>query len=199
MLHYIKGTLVEKSPVHAVLDCNGVAYVLQISLHTYGRIPEQPVCRLFTHFHVNGNDFSLVLYGFYEEEEREIFRRLISVSGVGPNTARMVLSSLNPDGVRQAIGTKDVATLKRIKGIGEKTAERIIVDLHDKMSKWAGETGSIEKIPVAHNLLRSEALAALASLGLEKTKTEKMLDKLLVQEGQNVSLEDLIRKALKQL
>lgn len=198
MLHYLKGRLVEKSPVHAVIDCNGVAYLLQISLHTYGRIPDAETCRLFTHFHVNGNDFSLILYGFADEMERDIFRKLISVSGVGPNTARMVLSSLSPDGVRQAIGMKDAGTLKRIKGIGEKTAERIIVDLHDKIAK-AGDVASLEIIPVAHNLVKSEALAALASLGLEKTKTEKLLDKLLVQMGPDVSLEELIRQVLKQL
>jgi Holliday junction DNA helicase RuvA len=198
MLHYLKGRLVEKSPVHAVIDCNGVAYSLQISLHTYGRIPEVEICRLFTHFHVNGNDFSLVLYGFYEEQERDIFRKLISVSGVGPNTARMVLSSMSPDGVRQAIGAKDVASLKRIKGIGEKTAERIIVDLHDKILQVAVGASS-EKSSVPYNLVRSEALAALASLGLEKAKTEKLLDKLMVQLGHDVELEELIRQALKQL
>lgn len=196
MIHYLRGKLVEKSPVHAVIDCGGIAYFLNISLYTFGKLPETPECTLYTHFHVNGNDFSLVMYGFCDENERDIFRKLISVSGVGPNTARMVLSSLSVDEVRSVIASKDVASLKRIKGIGEKTAERICIDLHDKVFK-VGEA-SLEKVLVVHNTIKMEALAALSSLGLDKTKTEKLLDRLM-QGNKDLSLEELIKQVLKQL
>jgi Holliday junction DNA helicase RuvA len=196
MIHYIKGKLIEKSPVHAIIDSGGIAYFLNISLNTFSKIPDHPDCTLYAHFHVNGNDFSFVLYGFHDEVERDIFRKLISVSGVGPNTARMILSGMTVDEIRHVIATKDVGSLKRIKGIGEKTAERMIVDLHDKIYK-AGEA-TLEKITVAHNTTKMEALAALSSLGLDKTKTEKLLDRLL-QGQKDLSLEELIKQVLKQL
>ena len=196
MLHYIKGKLVEKSPVHAVIDCGGVAYFFNISLGTYGKMPDQENMTLYTHFSINGNDFSLNLFGFYDEDERDVFRKLISVSGVGPNTARMVLSGMSTDEVKQMILMRDAAGFKRIKGIGEKTAERIIVDLHDKISR-IGDL-SVEKISTPHNTHRQEALAALSSLGLEKTKTEKMLEKIMLTQP-GIALEDMIKQVLKQL
>lgn len=196
MLHYLRGKLVEKSPVHAVVECNGVAYFLNITLHTFGLLPEQAEAKLYTHMHVNGNDYSFIVYGFISEEERDIFRKLISVSGVGPNTARMVLSSLSVSEVKQVIVSKDVASLRRIKGIGEKTAERMIVDLHDKIAK--GSEISFEKVAIVHNTIKVEALAALSSLGLEKTKTEKLLDKIMTQNA-SLSLEELIKQVLKQI
>jgi Holliday junction DNA helicase RuvA len=196
MIHYIKGKLIEKSPVHAVVDSNGVAYHLNISLNTFSKLPEGPEALLYVHFHVNGNDFSFVLYGFYDETERDIFRKLISVSGVGPNTARMILSGMTVDELKQVIANRDVGSLKRIKGIGEKTAERMVVDLHDKIYKQ-GEA-FLEKISLGHNTVKQEALAALSSLGLDKTKTEKLLDKLL-QGQKDLSLEELIKQVLKQL
>lgn len=196
MLHYLKGKLVEKSPTHAVIDCNGIAYFLHISLGTYGKIPDREDLRLFTHFTINSNDFSLNLFGFYDEAERDMFRKLISVSGVGPNTARMVLSGMSTEEVKQMIVVRDVLGFKRIKGIGEKTAERIIVDLHDKVAK--GGDVLTEKISQPHNMVRQEALAALSSLGLERNKTEKLMDKImLVHPG--IALEDLIKQVLKQL
>ncbi|MEZ4800478.1 MAG: Holliday junction branch migration protein RuvA [Flavobacteriales bacterium] len=196
MIHYIKGKLIEKSPVHAIIDSGGMAYFINISLNTFSKIPDHPECQLFTHFHVNGNDFSFILYGFADESERDIFRKLISVSGVGPNTARMILSGMTVDEIKHVIATKDVGSLKRIKGIGEKTAERMIVDLHDKIYRQ-GEA-VLEKISVAHNTTKIEALAALSSLGLDKTKTEKLLDKIL-QGNKDLSLEELIKQVLKQL
>lgn len=196
MLHYLRGKLVEKSPVHAVVECNGVAYFLNITLHTFGLLSDMTEVKLYTHMHVNGNDYSFVVYGFISEEERDIFRKLISVSGVGPNTARMVLSSLNVNEVKQVIVSKDVASLRRIKGIGEKTAERMIVDLHDKIAK--GTEISFEKVAIVHNTIKVEALAALSSLGLEKTKTEKLLDKIMTQNA-SLSLEELIKQVLKQI
>jgi holliday junction DNA helicase RuvA len=196
MLHYIKGQLIEKSPVHAVVESGGIAYAMQISLNTFSRLPDQGDVRLFTQLHINGNDFSMIVYGFHSEEERDVFRKLISVSGVGPNTARMVLSSLNVSEIKQVIAVKDVASLRRIKGIGEKTAERIIVDLHDKIGKDAD--GTLEKVPVLHNTKKFEALAALSSLGLDRTKTEKLLDRIILQ-NENHSLEEVIKAVLKQI
>lgn len=196
MLHYIKGKLIEKSPVHAVLECGGIAYLLQVSLNTFGSLPDGGDCTLYTHLHINGNDFSLVVYGFASDEERDLFRKLISVSGVGPNTARMVLSSLSVNEIKQVIAIRDVGALRRIKGIGEKTAERIIVDLHDKIHR--GAPVPAEKIATPHNTKRSEALAALSSLGLDKTKTEKMLDRVMLQ-GDALTLEELIKSVLKQI
>lgn len=196
MIHAIRGKLIEKSPVHAVLETGGLSYYLNISLGTYAKLGENQEITLYTHLNINGNDFSLTMYGFADESEREIFRKLISVSGVGPNTARMVLSGLSTEEVRQMILMRDVAGFKRIKGIGEKTAERIIVDLHDKIAK----SGEIipEKIAVPHNILRQEALAALTLLGLDRTKTEKLLDKIMVMQP-GIALEDLIKQVLKQL
>lgn len=196
MLHYLRGRLIEKSPVHAVVDVGGVAYYMQISLNTFGKLPSSEEVKLYTHFSINSNDFSLNLFGFADENEREVFRKLISVSGIGPNTARMVLSGSSTEEVKQMILMRDVAGFKRIKGIGEKTAERIIVDLHDKIAKTAD--GSFEKISFSHNNHKQEALAALTSLGLEKTKTEKIVDKIALQQP-GITLEDLIKQVLKQL
>lgn len=196
MLHYLKGKLIEKSPTHAVIDCNGVAYFLHISLGTYGKIPDREDIKLFTHFTVNNNDFSLNLFGFYDEEERDIFRKLITVSGVGPNTARMVLSGMSTQEVVAMIVSRDIAGFKRVKGIGPKTAERIIVDLHDKIAK--GSPLISEKVSQPHNIIRQEALAALTSLGLDRNKTEKLMDKIMVVHPE-IALEDLIKQVLKQL
>jgi Holliday junction DNA helicase RuvA len=196
MLHYVRGRLIEKSPVHAVIDTGGIAYYLNISLSTYGKIADKQEVTLYTHFSINSNDFSINLFGFSDEEEKDVFKKLISVSGVGPNTARMVLSGLSTGEVKQMILMRDVAGFKRIKGIGEKTAERIIVDLHDKISK--GQEIPIEKSGISNNILRQEALAALTLLGLEKTKTEKLLDKIMVLQP-GIALEDLIKQVLKQL
>lgn len=196
MLHALIGELVEKSPVNAVLNCNGVCYDLNISLATYSHLPNAGKSQLYTYLHVNGNDFSLVLYGFATTQEKELFKQLISVSGVGPNTARMVLSSLSVSELIQVIASKDVASLKRIKGIGEKTAERILIDLHNKVTKIGDVT--IEKIGAVHNTLKQDALVALSQLGLDKTKTEKMLDRLMLS-GQELPLEELIKQVLKQI
>jgi Holliday junction DNA helicase RuvA len=197
MLHSIRGKILEKSPVHAVVEVNGVGYLVQIPLSTFSQLPDGGEVTLYTHMHINGNDFSLVLYGFSNSEDREIFKKLISVSGVGPNTARMVLSSLSADELRAIIINKDVSGLKRIKGIGEKTAERMIIDLHDKMGKVEGVLLS-EKSGIAYNIQRQDALLALSSLGLDKSKAEKNLDKVM-KEHPNGSLEEWIKWVLKQI
>jgi Holliday junction DNA helicase RuvA len=197
MVTSIRGKLLEKSPVHAVVDVNGMGYLIQIPLSTYSQLPDGGEITLFTHMHINGNDFSLVMYGFSNPEDREVFKKLISVSGVGPNTARVVLSSLTADELRAIIVQKDVASLKRIKGIGEKTAERMIVDLHDKMGKLDNMT-TTEKSGIAYNIQKHDALLALSSLGLDKTKAEKTLDKVM-KEWPNAGLEEWIKWVLKQI
>jgi len=197
MVTSIRGKLLEKSPVHAVIDVNGMGYLIQIPLSTYSQLPDGGEVTLFTHMHVNGNDFSLVMYGFSNAEDREVFKKLISVSGVGPNTARVVLSSLTADELRNIIVQKDVASLKRIKGIGEKTAERMIVDLHDKMGKLENMS-TTEKSGIAYNIQKHDALLALSSLGLDKTKAEKTLDKVM-KEWPNAGLEEWIKWVLKQI
>ena len=197
MVTSIRGKLLEKSPVHAVVDVNGMGYLIQIPLSTFSQLPDGGEVTLFTHMHVNGNDFSLVMYGFSNPEDREVFKKLISVSGVGPNTARVVLSSLTADELRTIIVQKDVASLKRIKGIGEKTAERMIVDLHDKMGKLENMT-TTEKSGIAYNIQKHDALLALSSLGLDKTKAEKTLDKVM-KEWPNAGLEEWIKWVLKQI
>jgi Holliday junction DNA helicase RuvA len=197
MVTSIRGKLLEKSPVHAVVDVNGMGYLIQIPLSTYSQLPDGGEVTLFTHMHINGNDFSLVMYGFSNPEDREVFKKLISVSGVGPNTARVVLSSLTADELRTIIVQKDVASLKRIKGIGEKTAERMIVDLHDKMGKLENMS-NIEKSGIAYNIQKHDALLALSSLGLDKTKAEKTLDKVM-KEWPNAGLEEWIKWVLKQI
>jgi len=196
MIHYVRGKLIEKSPVHAVVDCNGMAYYLHISLGTFGKLGDSENVTMYTHFSINSNDFSTHLYGFADDAERDVFRKLISVSGVGPNTARMVLSGLSTEEVKQMIMMRDVAGFKRIKGIGEKTAERIIIDLHDKVAK-SGEILT-EKVGIPHNIQKQEALAALTLLGLDRTKTEKLIDKIVVMQP-GIALEDLIKQVLKQL
>lgn len=184
----------EKSPVHAVIECSGVGYFVNISLHTFSLLPDDESCKLFIHEVIREDSRSLV--GFAEEDEREVYRKLISVSGVGASTARVIMSSMSPDEVKHVIVSGDVNTMKSVKGIGAKTAQRIIVDLQDKIA--AGD-GNIEKVELSNNTLKSEALSALTLLGFDKTKADKTLDKILKQEGDNIAVEQLIKLALKQL
>ncbi len=195
MINHLSGKLIEKSPTHAIVECNGVGYKLHISVHTFSSLPDKENCKIFTHLAIREDAHTL--YGFYSEEERTVFRKLISVSGVGANTGRMIMSSLSPDEVKHAILNGDSATIKRVKGIGAKTAQRIIIDLQDKIGKI--DSGDFEKIQVASNTVKTEALSALFTLGFDKTKANKTLDKILMQEGNNIAVEELIKLALKQL
>jgi holliday junction DNA helicase RuvA len=192
MYDFIRGKLVEKNPAYAVLEANGVGYLLNISLHTYSLIQDDEHCLLYAHLAVKED--AMVLFGFFEKEERELFRLLITVSGVGTNTARMILSSLNPDEVSQAIIREDSALLQRIKGIGLKTAQRIIIDLKDKLYK---ELIPREKLGLQHNTKKEEALSGLLILGFQKMMAEKALNKVIEVEGPALSVEQLIRNALK--
>jgi len=194
MIHHIEGKLVEKTPTYAVIDCGGVGYQLNISLNTFSKLPDQEHCRLYAHLAIRED--AHVLYGFADKEERELFLELISVSGVGPGTARMILSSMAPAEVRQAIHTGDVSALKAVKGIGEKSAQRIIVDLKGKLGKE-------QQLPAnffpGDNKVRTEALTALVMLGFARNMAEKAIDKVLKAEGNVVSVEHLIKLALKNL
>lgn len=203
MFAYIHGKLVEKHPAYAVIEASGVGYHLHISLNTYILLGENEQCKLFTHFVVRED--AQLLYGFATEEERDLFRLLISVSGVGPNTARLLLSSMKTPELRNAISSEDVSVLKSIKGIGEKSAQRIIVDLKDKLDKV--ETVP-EKVGSPHNTIRLEALSGLITLGFQKKPAEKAIDHVLKSEleaGENkpadkeITVEFLIREALKVL
>ncbi|WP_109301483.1 Holliday junction branch migration protein RuvA [Aquimarina sp. AU474] len=193
MITHIKGRLVEKNPTDVVIECNGVGYLLHISLHTFSLIPEGEVLQLFTHLQVKED--SHTLFGFAEKSEREIFRLLISVSGIGASTARTMLSSLHPDQIKEAIASNDVATIQSIKGIGAKTAQRVIIDLKDKILK----VYNIDEVSVLQsNTNKDEALSALETLGFNRKLAEKAVDKVL-KNTPNETVENIIKQALKNL
>jgi Holliday junction DNA helicase RuvA len=195
MYNHFEGKISVKTPTYAVIDCAGVGYLLNISLHTFGKIPDSGNCRLLAHLAVRED--AMVLYGFADDEERELFRQLISVSGVGAGTARMILSSMTPAEIVSAIHSGNVADLRAIKGIGEKSAQRIIIDLKGKFGK--DQTINSLQFSVADNKLRDEALSALVALGFARNMAEKAIDKSLKSEGNVVSVEHLIKLALKNL
>ena len=192
MYEFIEGHLVERNPAYAVVDVQGIGYLLNISVHTYSKLREGGRCKLYAHLVVRED--ALTLFGFADLEERELFRQLISVSGVGVNTARIILSSLSPQEVCQAIAVGDAPLLQRIKGIGGKTAQRIIVDLKDKVSK---ELLPQEKLGFLHNTKKEEALSGLIILGFPKMLADKALTKIIEKEGTGLTVEELIKNALK--
>lgn len=189
MYEYFNGQIIEKSPTHVVMECNGVGYFINVSLNTSSAI-EGSKCLLYTHFVVRED--AQLLYGFATTEEREVFRKLISVSGVGVNTARTILSTLNTEEVKHAIISGDVAAFKSVKGIGAKTAQRILVDLKDKIGAPSAE---LELLTVSNNTVKEEALIALEVLGFAKKPTEKVVDRL-VKQSPDITVEELIKQAL---
>lgn len=194
MYEYINGEIALLTPTFAVVDVHGIGYNILISLQTYSKLPETGKAKLFIH-QVVREDANL-LYGFYEESERQTFRLLINVNGIGPSTALMMLSSLSAEEVREAILKEDINTLKSVKGIGLKTAQRIIVDLRDKVTTSGASTELFSKM--SDNKQKEEALSALIALGFAKSPAEKTLDKLLKQTG-DYTIEELIKAALKQM
>jgi Holliday junction DNA helicase RuvA len=192
MYSYIEGKLVEKNLTNVVIESNGIGYLINISLHTYSLLGDEEKCKLYTHFIVRED--AQLLYGFADEEERKLFRHLISVSGVGANTARLILSSLSPNELYETIISNNVPVLQSIKGIGSKTAQRIIVDLRDKLEKEGIPT---EKLGIQHNTKKDEALSGLIILGFNKNTAEKALNRILQTENKDLSVEQLIKSALK--
>ena len=193
MYSFISGTVVEKNPTYVVLDNQGIGYFINISLNTFTAIGEQQHVKLFVHLAIREDAHTL--YGFYTEAERELFLQLITVSGVGCNTARLILSSMTVNEAIDAIATNNIRMIQGVKGIGAKTAQRIVVDLHDKVGKL--ETGGKISL-IGNNTLKDEALSALMVLGFNKMSIEKVLDKLLKQM-ENPSVEDLIKESLRML
>ncbi len=193
MITHIKGKLIEKNPSFVIIDCNGVGYLLRISLQTFSKLSNDEQCMLFSHLAIKED--SQTLYGFFDKNERELFRQLISVSGVGPNTAQMILSSLTPQEIQQSILTENVIVLKGVKGIGGKTAQRIILDLKDKIAKIGITTNSSSNL---YNTIREEALSALTMLGFSKSSMEKFVDDVL-QDDCNIEVEELVKQVLKKI
>ena len=190
MISHIDGRLVEKTPTYVVIDCNGVGYKLHISLQTYTAIQTEN-CKLLTHLSVKED--SHTLYGFYNSDERELFRHLISVSGVGPSTARMILSTYSAEEIVHYIISANVGAIQNVKGIGGKTAQRIIIDLKDKVGK--GKESS-DLLFTQDNTIKEEALSALLALGFTKKAAEKKIEQVFKNHSGEITVEDLVRKSL---
>ncbi len=193
MITHIHGKLVEKNPNNVIIECSGLGYILPISLQTFSNIPDRENIKLYTHLTIRED--AHILYGFANKTEREIFRMLISVSGVGPNTAMTMLSSMDCNEIQHAIASEDVEKIKSVKGIGIKTAQRVIVDLKDKILKTFNIT---EETSISNNTIKIEALSALEVLGFNIKKIDKTIQ-VILQDSPDISLEELIKKALKNL
>ncbi len=194
MIDYIKGDIVELTPTNVIVEANGIGYAINISLITYSELSTHKICKLYVYEAIREDAY--VLYGFKAPAERALFLLLISVSGVGANTARMILSSLSASELQTAIATENIALLKNVKGIGLKTAQRIIVDLRDKVSKsFVG--GEMPSVSVGNNM-RTEAVSALVMLGFQQSASLKVVEKLSHDEP-SLSLEQIIKKALQML
>ena len=197
MIHHLHGRLVEKHPTHVIIDCSGVGYLVLISLTTYETIPDQE--DIFLHTHLVVREDAHTLYGFATVEERKLFLLLIGVSGVGANTSRMILSAMDSSTAVEVISSGDVDSMKKVKGIGAKTASRIIIDLQDKVGVATGASGTLSEISSPHNTIKNEALLALTSLGFDKKRVDKALDGIIQRSEGALSLEVLIKLALKEL
>ena len=194
MITQLQGKLVEKNPTHVVIDCHGVGYFVNISLNTYSALPEGEAIKLYTYLQIKEDAHTL--YGFLTKTEREVFVLLLSVSGVGASTARTMLASLTAAHVRSAIINGDVATIQAVKGIGAKTAQRVVLDLKDKMLKLQ----DFEEISInTLNTNKEEALAALEVLGFVRKQAEKVVDSIIKSNSEELSVEEIIKQALKRL
>ncbi len=195
MIAYIKGEITAKTPTYIYVEASGVGYHVNISLNTYSKVEQLSTIKILTYYHVKEDGQSL--YGFFDDDERQIFIYLLSVSGIGPNTARVILSYMTAEEVRMAILQENVVALNNVKGIGPKTAKRIILDLKDKVAKASDETNLI--VVDNYNTIREEALSALLALGFPKSGITKSIAKVMKQEPEIASVEDLIKKVLKQM
>lgn len=192
MIAYLKGKLVHKEPTHVIIDVNGVGYQVMISLNTFSEIKDREDIKLFTYLNIRED--AHILFGFSNELEKGMFLNLISVNGVGPSTALMVLSSMSPNDLKNAIMREDSASLQAIKGIGGKTAQRLILELKDKVKKESFDTPVLGG---ANNTVTKEALTALMTLGISKAAAEKSIEAVLKKSGNSLSLEELVKLALK--
>lgn len=198
MIAYVKGEITFKSPTYIIVEANGIGYRINITLNTYAQVEKLERVKLLTHFYVKEDQQTL--YGFAENIERQLFLHLISVSGIGPSTARVMLSGMTTDELRSAIISENVAAFKKVKGIGPKTAKRLILDLKDKLIKESGEEGIVTPAATtANNKLRQEALSALIALGYVKIQAQKALNKVLKSKPDINSVEKLIKFALSEL
>lgn len=195
MYAYIKGTLAYKDPAFVVIDVNGVGYEIKTTLNTYGAIKGMGSCKLFTYAHIKEDGHTL--YGFKEEEEKRLFLNLISISGVGPSTGIMILSSLSPGEIKQAIIQEQVGVIQSVKGVGAKTAQRIILELKDKLKKDGLNGFSAQISNISHNSIKDEALSALTTLGISKNVAEKAILNHLKNAEQEITVEELIKRVLK--
>jgi Holliday junction DNA helicase RuvA len=195
MIAFLKGKLVQRDPTFVIVEVQGVGYQLQISLQTFSDIKEQENVMLYTHLNIRED--AHILFGFSSISEKKLFQQLISVNGVGPSTAIIMLSYLNSNELKTAIVREDASALQAIKGIGGKTAQRVIIELKDKLKKesWDESQPAISLGP--HNTMRNEALSALLTLGLPKAAAEKSVDTVLKKSGNTITLEDLVKQALK--
>lgn len=191
MYAFVRGTVTEKKPAFVIIECNGIGFLINITLNTFAAIGNAESVKLYTHEQILDDAHNL--FGFFTEKERDLFELLISVSGVGCNTARLILSSLTVSELCNAIANDDARTIQSVKGVGAKTSQRIVIDLKDKVSKIEIPD---EIITVSNNTIKSEALSALMTLGFNKNATEKALDKLLKQTP-DTTVEVLIKEALK--
>ena len=193
MITLLQGRLIEKNPTHVVIDCQGVGYEVNISLNTYSQLGSEENIRLYTHLQIREDAHTL--YGFYQPVERSIFRLLISISGIGASIARTMLSSMTPVEIQQAIVQENLAAIKAVKGIGLKTAQRVLIELKDKIQTVAG----MDEIPAfKSNTIKEETLSALEVLGYPRRQAEKVIDNLL-QSAPDSSVEELIKQALNKL
>ncbi len=195
MISYIKGEITYKSPTYVLVEAGSIGYQVNISLNTYGQIEKMERVTILTYLHVKED--SHTLYGFASEGERTLFKQLISVSGIGPNTARVLLSSMTTEEARDAIVSENLVAFKKVKGVGPKTAKLIILNLKDKIIKDGGGEASV--VTAGNNTIRDEALSALVALGFNKAKVQKTVNTLISKTPSQTSVEILIKEALKEL
>lgn len=196
MIAYVNGIVTYKDPAYAIIDVNGVGYEVRISLQTYTSLPDIGArCKLVTFLNIRED--AHVLYGFWGNDEKKLFLDLTSISGIGPSTALVMLSTLSSSEIRQGIIDEDLRLIQSIKGIGSKTAQRVILELRDKIRKEELVSTGVKSAETSSGTLRSEALAALVTLGIPKATAEKSLDAIIKREGQSISVENLIKLALR--
>lgn len=192
MINHLNGKLIEKHPTHLIVECGGMGYFVNISLNTFEKIPDRESIKIYIHLSIRED--AHVLFGFAEESERVMFRQLISVSGIGPSTAILILSALGPHQIKEALLNEEVSLLQTIKGIGGKTAQRMVVELKDKMEK---DTKIQLSITGSQSSLKKEALAALQVLGFDRKRIEKTIDRVIKTQPEDVKVEMVIKQVLK--